>query len=261
MKTARSNRCCSKATCWQYLKKHAYPCAGPIKNKHGKSVASYQNKPFMIFEFIAGQTIEKPDEIHIHQLIQKAAELQNLTRKYRPRYKEYRWNYNVDLCRSLARAEAEKIHSQDALDKFAWLDRQLAALQLPRSMPKGICHCDFHFSNVLFQNDQFVALLDFDDANYTFLVFDLVSLIEWPYPSDMLDMNKARAVVQEYTKHRRLNALEKRHLFDVLQLSILIDCIWFFRRGRSGDFYEKTKIDSLNRMGREKFYAELFRDG
>jgi homoserine kinase type II len=244
-----------------YLKKQAYPCPRPIRDRHGKTVGLVHDKPFMIFEYIAGQPVDQPGETHKRQLIQKAAQLQNLTRKYRPRYKKFRWNYDVDLCRVLARGEAEKIGTQDAFDKLAWVERQLATLQLPRAMPKGICHCDFHFSNVLFEDGQFAALLDFDDANYTFLLFDLVGLIEawgWNFPAETLDMEQAHWVVQEYMKHRRLNALEKRHLFDVYQLSILFDCIWFFRRGRADDFYEKTKIESLRRLGRKVFYDELF---
>jgi len=218
----------------------------------------------MICEYIDGQPIQQPGEHHKQQLIQKAAQLNRLTRTYRPRYKKYRWNYDADLCRRLAQAEARKLHSQDAMDKYAWLDGQLSTLQLPRSMPKGICHCDFHFSNVLFQEDQFAALLDFDDANFTYLVFDLVGLIEawaWTYPADTLDLNQARAVVQEYMKHRCLSAVEKRHLFDVYQLSILFDCIWYFARGCASDFYEKRKIDYLHSMGREKFTEALFADG
>ena len=241
-----------------YLKKHAYPSPRPVKNRQGAYVGTYQGKPYMLLEFIPGEVIEQPDETHRRQLIEKAAELQNLTRRYRPRYRNFRWNYGIELCRRLALAEAEKINTADAFDKFAWVERQLANLQLPRSMPKGICHCDFHFSNVLFKDGQLTALLDFDDANYTFLVFDLVSLIEWQHPSKKLDMAKARIVVQEYMKYRRLNALEKRHLFDVLQLSILIDCIWFFERGGAEDFYEKRKIEFLNHLGRDKFFEALF---
>ena len=247
-----------------YLKKHAYPCPGPIKDGHGKTLGLFRQKPFMICEYIDGQPIQQPGEHHKQQLIQKAAQLNRLTRTYRPRYKKYRWNYDADLCRRLAQAEARKLHSQDAMDKYAWLDGQLSTLQLPRSMPKGICHCDFHFSNVLFQEDQFAALLDFDDANFTYLVFDLVGLIEawaWTYPADTLDLNQARAVVQEYMKHRCLSAVEKRHLFDVYQLSILFDCIWYFARGCAGDFDEKRKIDYLHSLGREKFTEALFADG
>jgi Ser/Thr protein kinase RdoA (MazF antagonist) len=244
-----------------YLKKHHYPCPTPFKNTQGSFVGLYHKKPYVFFEFIEGQHIDCPTDYHKQQLIQKAAELHNLTRKYRPHYKNYRWNYDVDLCRTLAHTEATKINTKNAQEKFAWLDDQLSMLQLPVSLPKGICHCDFHFSNVLFRKNQFVALLDFDDANYTFLLFDLVGLIEvwaWSHQSDRLDLTQAHLIVQEYVKYRPLNPIEQRHLYDVYKLSILIDMVWFFRRGHAKDFYEKRKVDFLSNLGRNKFFDAMF---
>jgi Ser/Thr protein kinase RdoA (MazF antagonist) len=128
-------------------------------------------------------------------------------------------------------------------------------------LPKGICHCDFHFSNVLFKGNEFVALLDFDDANYTYLTFDLIGLIEywaWPHLAERLDLARARAIVKEYARHRPLSPIEQQHMYDVYKLSILIDCVWFFSRGSAQDFREKRKIDALNALGRQRFYAALF---
>jgi Ser/Thr protein kinase RdoA (MazF antagonist) len=165
------------------------------------------------------------------------------------------------VCRTLAQAEAEKINTKSAREKFAWLAHQLTTLDLPLSLPRGICHGDFHFSNILFQGDEFVALLDFDDANYTFLQFDLVGLIEywaWPHTIDVLDLTRARSVVQEYMKHRPLPSIEQHHLYDVYQLSILFDCVWYFNRGIANDFKEKSKIEALQSLGRQRFFEELF---
>ena len=131
-----------------------------------------------------------------------------------------------DLCRELARAEAARLDTQNTYRKLAWLAHELSTLDLPPSLPKGICHCDFHFSNVLFQGEEFVALLDFDDANRTFLPFDLVGLVEswaWPDEAEALDLAEARRIVQAYGQHRPLSAAEQQHLYDVYKLSILFD--------------------------------------
>lgn len=245
-----------------YLNKRNYPCPRPCKNRRGGYVGEFHQRPCVLFEFIPGQTMAQPSAQHHRQLIQKAAELHQLTRAYRPRLRSQRWNYSADLCRDLARAAAARLANDAAQRKLAWLEQQLADLQLPRALPKGICHCDFHTSNVLFQDDQFAALLDFDDANYTFLLFDLVGLIEtqaWPYPAQTLNLAEARAVLREYTQYRPLNALEQHHLFDVFKLGILIDCVWYFGRGGEAGFYEKDKIDALNRLGRAAFFNALFR--
>jgi homoserine kinase len=244
-----------------FLTKHHYPCPTPLKNRQGVTVGQYHHKPYIIFNFLEGQPVEQPQAHHWRQLIQKAAELQKLSQDFYSPYTPYRWNYDPDLCRTLARAEAAQINTPGARQKLAWLARELAALNLPSSLPKGICHCDFHVSNVLFEEDELVALLDFDDANYTFLQFDLVELIEywaWADTAAMLDMQKARSVVQAYMQHRPLPLIEQAHLYDVYKLSILFDCVWFFSRGEAHDFREKRKIEALERLGREQFFNEIF---
>lgn len=244
-----------------YLTAHHYPCPRQIQNIQGSYVGLYRTKPYILFEFLDGRTIEHPTSHHWQQLVQKAAELQNLTQGYHSPYTPYRMNYDPALCQQLAQATAENINTPDAHTKNLWLGRQLAALDLPPALPKGICHCDFHFSNILFAGDNLVALLDFDDANLTYLSFDLVGLLEaraCPYPAELLDLPTAQTVVQEYMHHRPLPLLEQHHLYDVYKLSILFDCVWYFARGSADDFYEKRKINALNSLGRQAFATALF---
>jgi len=244
----------------KYLKDKNYPCPTPFKNIHGKFVGIYNKKPYVIFEFVEGKHIKNPNENQKKQLIKKVAQLQNITKNYRPSNKRYRWNYSVRLCNKLAQKEAVKIGTVNSREKLKWLKIKLSKLNLPKSLPKGICHCDFHFSNVLFLKNEFNALIDFDDANYTFLMFDLIGLIEsWAWPHNKtLNFKKAKGILKEYSKYRKLNNNEKRNLFDLYKLSILIDCVWYFKRGNVKDFYEKRKIDYLNKIGREEFYKKLF---
>ncbi len=198
---------------------------------------------------------------HSEQIIQRVAELQSLTQDFSSPYTQHRWNYGPDLCRSLAQAEAAKIGTENARAKLAWLAHELSTLDLPPSLPKAICHGDFHFSNLLFQGDRFAALLDFDDANWTFYQFDLVGLIDswaWPHDAELFNVTQARAIVQEYVRHHPLSGIEQQSMYDVHKLSILIDCVWFFGRGEVNDFFEKRKIDALTKLGREGFCAELF---
>ena len=246
-----------------HLTKHQYPSPAPAQDTQGRYVGAYRDKPYLILKYLDGQSIEEPNAHQWRQVVQKAAELQKVTHDFRSPYTPYRWNYDSDLCHTLARSEAERINTPGARAKLVWLARELSTLELPPSSAKGVCHCDFHFSNLLFQGDELVALLDFDDANITFLQFDLVGLIEhcaWPHTADLIDAAKARSVVQEYEKHRSLSSLEKRHLYDVYKLSILFDCVWYFERGSAGNFREKNKIEALNDLGRQGFTDEIFCD-
>jgi Ser/Thr protein kinase RdoA (MazF antagonist) len=198
--------------------------------------------------------------MHHMRPIAKFQSVHTLTRTYRPTHTAERWNYSVALCHTLAERAAMALNTVNARNKLKWHSHELSQLQLPASLPKGICHADFHFSNVLFKDDTLTALLDFDDANYTFLLFDLVGLIEswaWPYATVVLNFPEAKKVVSEYMTRRSLNNTEKRSLFDVYKLSILMDSVWYFARGDVTDFHEKRKLDYLNAVGRAQFYHEL----
>ena len=244
-----------------FLVKQGFPCASQIESTTGSCVNIYRHKPYALFEFVDGQPVENPTDHHKQQLIETAAQLQKLTADYYSPYTEYRWNYSPELCQTLAQAAAKQLNNKDANNKLAWLTDQLAMLELPASLPKGVCHCDFHFSNILFKRDELVALLDFDDANYTFSQFDLIGMIEYwacPYPANTPDMACAQKIAQAYEQYRPLVASEQNHLYDVYKLSILFDCIWCFARGSSEDFYEKRKIAALANLGRQNFCQQLF---
>jgi len=246
-----------------FLQAHHFPSPCPMPNTAQEFVGVFKDKPFVLFSFLEGQPLSNPKETHKKQLIQKAAELQSLTLKFKPRYSEHRWNYTPDFCRQVAFKKAQKLGTFAVREKFTWLERQLHLLQLPVSIPKAICHCDFHFSNVLFQDEHLVALLDFDDANYTYAPFDLVYLVDqwgWSYPKDTMDLGVAANIVAAYNQHRPLSPLEQHHFFDVFKLAILIDCLWFFARGSGEDFYERRKIEFLDSLGREQFETALFRN-
>ena len=252
-----------------YLKKHGFPTAIVIENKHGNQISTKNDKLCIISEFIEGKHLKNPNENQKNQLIRKVAEMQNIFDRYKPSGIKYRWNYNIELCKKLAKQEAKKINTKEAKEKLRWLKSELLNLQLPKSLPKGICHCDFHFTNILFKDEKFNALLDFDDANYTYKIYDLICLIEpfkfswknwknYKITDEVFDFSDSRKVVKEYLRYRLLTKVEKIHLFDVYKLSILIDCIWFFHRGFSNDFYEKRKINLLNNLGRKKFLKKIF---
>lgn len=255
----------------RYLNRRGYPCPAPKRSRRGHYMGRLRGKPFVIYEFIEGEHVENPTEEQFAQLIYQAARLNRLTGYYRPYNRRYRWNYDVSLCQELARQAARKIATPAARAKLKWHAEELSKLALAKNHPMGICHCDFHFSNILFREGQFAALLDFDDANYTYLTFDLATLINPFIPTfdwntwdqfspgaEILDFAQPRRVVEEYQKHRSLSRVEKHHLYYVFKLSLLFDCVWYFNRGGPNDFYEKRKLDALNALGRGGFYTQIF---
>jgi len=255
----------------EFLIEQQFPCPGIILNQQSQAVSLFQNRPVMITQFVSGVHVQNPNWTQTQQLIEKVALMHRLTLGFQPKSTPARFNYTMKNIRELARQKAQDIGTENARKKLKWLEAELHLLQLPETLPLRPCHCDFHFSNVLFKDDIFVALIDFDDANFTYETYDLVSLInpfiskfewntwsEFQKDDEILDFKQSRLIVSEYGRHQTLTEPEKEHLFDVYLFSILVDCLWQFERGGADDFFEKRKIDTIRELGRRGLYQALF---
>ncbi len=254
-----------------YILKRNFPTAFPIKGNNNKYINFYKGNFYVFFEFVEGKNINKPSEKQFEDIIKVAALLNKITKNYRSKYRKYRWNYSPEFCENLSFKKSKEIGTHNAKNKFKWIKGKLNKLVLPSNLPRGICHCDFHYTNILFKGTELAALIDFDDANYTYLSYDLVSLVDpfkktfnWQtwnnfnIKDEVFSFNKGIKTVKTYIKYRSLNTNERKHFFDILKFSILIDCLWYFERGKTEDFYEKRKIDALDRLGSKEFYNRLF---
>lgn len=232
-----------------------YPYPAPLRDRSGTILQEHAGKPLVLFTFLEGRHVEAPNRLQRHELFRWLAELHRITHRFSPSKVPHRWNYGPDFCLLQAIGRTRHIGTRDALDKLRWYRRALKDLVLPASLRKGICHTDLHYTNILYRGIKLSALLDFDDANYTYQVFDIVGLVDgwaWRF-EEPFDLKQARKIVSAYQEHRRLTAVERRYLFDVYKLSILIDCLWFYERGSGDHFYEQDKIEWLDSLGRDAY--------
>lgn len=241
----------------QYLSNHSYPCPAPIKDIRNNLVGEYKNKPFAIFEFIRGEHRKNVNPKLIAQAIGK---LHKITIGYKPKYFEARDAYNPNSCWKNARSDSKRIKSKsESKKRLQWLTEELNKLKFPNNLPRGVCHCDTHPSNFLYKNEKLIAVLDFDDASYVPLLYDITNMIyfwAWPHKKK-LNFETAKTLLNEYSKYRKLTRMEKNHLYDFLKMVIFMSIGWFI--DVDDDFSsEKKKIETLNSIGREKFYRRIF---
>ncbi len=253
-----------------YLSAHGFPCAPGIVPSDNR-VPEYRGKPYMLFEYVQGEHISSPSPAQAHALIRLIARLNTLTRGLHLPGSESRLTYRPAQMLELATQRAQQLGTQNARNKLNWYRAALATLELPHGMEQGVCHCDFYYTNVLYRDDEITALLDFDDANETWLYFDIVSATDFfrrgfdhetwsdfSQDADIVDLTQAREYLAVFEQICPIPALDRAHLYDILKLGILVDCIWYFDRGTLPDFFEKRKLDALDRLGRDEFNRRLW---
>ncbi len=206
-----------------YLYHHAYPTPKLFKNHKDEFISWYKEKPFAIFEFVPGKHIKKLNKKQQTELIKNLALLNKLLKSYKPKYFHVREGHNKAYVKSLLRQPME--NQALRAERMNYLKHQLRLVSFSPSLPKGVVHADYNSNNILFQGDKLVAVLDFDDANYNYLIYDVARMLyHWVYHSGkpVFNFKKAKILIQEYNKFRRLSLLEQKHLFDAFKMVILV---------------------------------------
>lgn len=125
--------------------------------------------------------------------------------------------------------------------KLKWLETEISKLNIPNNHPKTVCHTDYNPTNILFYKGDLNVLIDFDDANIIYSTFDLSGLCEifestfqhdnwYQYSSNKIPINFENLItsLSIFQSIYPLDEVEKKSLFDVYKLSIMIDSLWFF---------------------------------
>lgn len=240
---------------FEFLEGKEYPVPKVIATSSGQPSGVYKNKPYIVLEFVEGEHGKNPNEefdrAQATEVVRAVAELHLATNGKSPDFFHEREGYSVDYCWD----EYQKRPNQDP-ETTTWLRKQLDDLHFPESLPKGICHADVNYGNFLFKGGKIVAVLDFDMSFYTYFVYDIASLLYWWTwsPAKGFDLEKGRFIVDEYSRHRDLDAEEKTCVYDALKLIILLGIAW----SDESEFEENRKtVESLNKLGRDEFYKAL----
>jgi len=236
-----------------FLRGSDYPVPSVLKNRSGSFISEYKGKPYIMVDFIEGTHGKNPNEVfdslEAAEVIKAVARLHDLTKDRRLEYSEYRQVCDIAYC---GRAFQNKHQRLLGSEKGRWFKNQLEGLEFPTLLPKALCHADLNYGNFLFRDGKIVAVLDFDMSFYWYLIYDLASLIywwAWP-PGKSFKEAEAAQIVTEYSKCRKLSAVEGAHIYDALKLIILLGISWSDEVDFEG---EKAKIELLNSMGRKDF--------
>ncbi len=89
-------------------------------------------------------------------------------------------------------------------------------------LPFGACHCDLFRNNVLWRDDDIVAVIDFYFGGGDALIFDLaVAACDWCFDGECFDKTKLDALFDGYLHLRRFSELERELLADAFCVAAL----------------------------------------
>lgn len=193
-----------------HLEQHAYPTTRLIfPSQNRDSIISYLNKPVMIKAYIPGAVQPELDQKMLRQLGGAMAKLHQIPG---PDFLVKQHPYGRQLFSFVVNANID-------LEYEIWLAEQIEYLEnnLPPNLPSGLIHGDLFYDNVLFEGEDFKAVIDFEEACCHPFAFDIgMALVGLCSREGTLNLAKAKAFVIGYQTIRPLEDEEK----DALQLFV-----------------------------------------
>ncbi|NQZ07357.1 MAG: homoserine kinase [Algicola sp.] len=216
------------------LEAHHIPCTRLISPLDHVLLTTFEGKAVMLKGYIEGQVIEQLNEQQLKQVGEQAATLNQIPP---PDYIPTEHPYGRTLFPLAIGLNIDNKYE-------TWLAKELAFLNqnVSLDLPRGLIHGDLFYDNFLFGHDkaqdQFIALLDFEEACHYYLVFELgmaivgtcVSGDEEMVEGEKIDFAKARALVGGYQKVRPLAQLEKASLQMFVRYAATATSYWRFNQ-------------------------------
>ena len=251
------------------LRDNNFPCIHIIPTKENSLISELKRKTSTIYEYIQGEHITNPAPKHLQEVAKTLARLHLLTKSKEGAHK--RELISKEDCLAQAKKRLDKIKNKKLQSqRLEFFTETLQQITDSQNLPRGIIHGDYSQENILFLDNNISAVIDFDASNQGPFILDLASIIYfWAWflePKRQLNLTKARDVLREYQKVRKLTKSEKLYLYDALVLRTITYLSWNidetdYEKEIKTNYYEyfKALVEQVTSIGREDFYNKLFK--
>jgi homoserine kinase type II len=233
----------------------------PMRARDGEILRSLKGKPATIVTRLPGASQLAPQAEHCAEVGSMLARMHLAGQDYprqQPNLRSLAWwrQTQPEITPFLDASQRELLSDEIAHQSAFFASADYAALQ------GGPCHCDLFRDNVLFDEvdgrHKLGGFFDFYFAGNDKWLFDLaVTVNDWciDLPTGVLDIDRARAMLQAYHAARPLTDVEAAHWQDMLRAGALrfwISRLWDFYLPREADMLQPHDPTHFERILRRR---------
>ena len=234
----------------EHLRQHAYPTVYPILQKNGNALFVTPNYHVMIYPFLEGGTPQSSQQT-LTQIGEALAKLHCIPPLVElPRFP-------MGIAKITPFLEEVKNTQFATHPFFIWLKSELEWIkpEFDKPFPTGLLHGDLFLDNTLFDGDQIVAILDFEEGCHDTLLIDVgMTIIGCCYTAQHeLDVVSVHGFLDAYNALRPLTNKEWDCLDCFVHYAALAIAFWRFRQfnirhpdARSAETYQEMITRSAN---------------
>lgn len=211
----------------EHLHKHAYPTVYPILQNVKDALHISDNDYVMIYPFLNGGTPQPSKEVS-KQIGEALATLHAIPSL--PKLPCFPMGI-TEIIPFMERVEDTEFAGHPFVK---WLESELEWIkpELDKPLPTGLLHGDLFLDNTLFDRNNMVAILDFEEVcNDTMLIDVAMTIIGCCYDANhQLDLASVNGFLEVYNRNRQLTDEEWDYLDSYVHYVALCIAFWRFRQ-------------------------------
>lgn len=242
------------------LERHEVPCTRLISTINGDILITHSNKPVMLKVYIEGQVHDNLNETMLSQLGIQTAKLNQISA---PDYLPTNHPYGRQHFPKVVGLNIDQKYESWLAAEINYLDKNVAD-----NLPLGLIHGDLFNDNLLFENENFKAIIDFEEACYYYSVFDLgMAIVGTCLDNTSINLNKVNALVNGYQQIRPLEPIEKDSLQMFIRYAAAATSYWRFNqyniempcKDKAQHHWQMVQIaEEVSAMSKTKFLQAIF---
>jgi homoserine kinase type II len=220
-----------------WLHAHDVPAPSLIPTRDGDTLLTLEGRTYEVSEYVQGEAFNASQAEQIAQVGVMLARYHRAVREFPAPPDPKRLRYSPQSLMALNEVLMKRdFFMGDLSETLSWYDGRAARLRklLPdqqyERLPHLPIHGDIHRDNVLFDQDQVAALLDYDqvawdtpvadivDALVAFASIDKPKAISWGVFAGPLDETRAAHLLEGYAREASLSTEEVRALPKLLEV-------------------------------------------
>jgi homoserine kinase type II len=203
------------------LEKHDYPAPRLIKMANGEVLTKYHEKSVLVKPYITGYVAAELDDEKAKQVGLALAKLHEIPA---PDYLPDKHSYLENAYPTFMEQEIDRNYR-------TWVGQRIRYIieKLPSQLPVGLVHGDIFYDNVLFEDENFKAILDFEDVSRIYKIYDLgMAVVGICTEGTNIVIKKVRAFLDGYQEVRLLKEIEKDSLQLCIEWAAILTSTWRF---------------------------------
>lgn len=202
-----------------YLSRKKFITTKLLPRLDGTYITTYKKFPVMIKHYLHGRVHARLTK---KMLRRTGAELARLHQIPPPDYLPAKHSYGRQIF-------SQVIGKGPDLAYESWLagKQQYIQAHLPAQIPRGLIHGDLFNDNILFSENELLALIDFEEACNYFLAFDIgMGIVGQCIDGNQISFEKAKEFVSGYQRVRKMKKIGRQTLQLFVEYAAVATSFW-----------------------------------